>query len=441
MPPLDLLDPRTLIAEPTPLSNVKFVLNSAAVAGLLGGEEALASMAAVHVFGGKAWGTRLGWYNSPGSYTMGIRFMRLARSATPAYKHGEVQADLAALFEYNGWKGPKFTAVHSGTTMQDTGHIAALLKKECTDLSTVTGVAEGRETQPTSVTIAKLGEPPKANAEVQSPILYVSYFAIIPVIISTAALVLSAVYSDWYALAVILFGVTANGLASLVIGSGKFFFTHPDPAPGSPSGDGILDFDDGVVLLVGKEGAVNSVTRGRFFLLFQSKGASLKLGICSILLITQSLAMLILISQSLFFGQLMFVGSLACSWAYNLWVWTFDKEKIQRKILNKILGQPVFIKFILKTRTSMLVFVALALQLRDSTKIMRVFVIPSTEVWVKWEEMVIERLVDGRELEFKEEDWNCDGFCDEQKSLLEVLLKDAMVAYELFKTHEKDILA
>ncbi|KAI6002519.1 hypothetical protein EDC04DRAFT_3074376 [Pisolithus marmoratus] len=440
MPPLNPLDSRALIAEPTPLSHVNFVLNSAAVAGLFGGEEALASMATVHIFGGKAWGTLLGWYNSPGSYTMGISFMRLARSATPAYDHGAVQAHLAALLEYDAWKGPKFTAVHSGTTMHETGHIAALLNKECADLRTATGVAGGRVTKSVTVTIVKLGQPPRASVEVLSPILYASYFAIIPVTVSMTACVLSAVYSDWYALAIILFGITANGSASMVIGSGKFFFTHPESAPGSLPGDGILDLDDGVVLLKGEEEAVSVVTRGRFFLLFRSEGASLKLGICSILLIMQSLVMLIFISQSSFFGQLMFVGSLTLSWAYNLWVWTFDKGKIQRKILNEILGQPVFTKFILKTRTSMLVFVALALQLRDATKIIKVAVFPSTEVWDKWKEMVIERLVGGQELEFKQEDWNCDGFSDEQKCLLEVFLKDAMAAYALFKTHEKDIL-
>ncbi|KAI6042766.1 hypothetical protein EDC04DRAFT_2656584, partial [Pisolithus marmoratus] len=259
MPPLCS---RALIAGPTPLEHVDFVLNSAAVAGLLGGEEALASMAAVHVFGGKTWAAWLGWYNSPGSYTIGIRFMRLARSAAPAYDDGEVQADLAALFEYNGWKGPKFTAVHSGTTMQDTGHIAALLKKECTDQSTVIGVADGRGSQSISVTIAELGPPPKTSAEVHSPIRYATFLVSIPVTVSITACVLSAVYPDWYAFAIILFGIIANGLASMAIGSGKFFFAHPDPAPGSPAGDGILDFEDGIVLLKGEEGAVNSVTRG-----------------------------------------------------------------------------------------------------------------------------------------------------------------------------------
>ncbi|KAI6152510.1 hypothetical protein BKA82DRAFT_4111793 [Pisolithus tinctorius] len=366
---------RALDAGPTPLRHVDFILNSAAVAGLLGGEEALTSMAAVHVFGGKTW---LGWYNSL------------------------VQADLATLFEYNGWKGPKFIAVHSGTIMQDTGHIAALLMKECAELGAA-AVAGGRKTQSFGVTIARLPDPPEPNVKVQSPRPYVVFFASIPILVSVSTCALSAAYRDWYGFAIILFGIIANGFASTVIGFGKFQFTHPEPAPGSPPGDGILGCDEGIVLLKGAEGAVNAVTRGRFFLLFESKDASRNLRICSILLITQSLVMLILISQSSFFGQLMFVISLATSWGYNLWLWTFDKEKIQREILRKVLGEPVLTKFVLKTRTSMLVFVALALNLTDVKEITKVFLVPDTSI-------VIERLKNQRNLEFKDADWKCDGF-------------------------------
>lgn len=427
---------RALVAGPTPLKHVDFILNSAAVAGLLGGEEALTSMAAVHVFGGKTW---LGWYNSPGSYTMGLRFMQLARSAVPAYDDGEVQADLATLFEYNGWRGPKFTAVHSGTIMQDTGHIAALLMKECAELGAA-AIAGGRKTQSFGVTIARLRSPPKASVEVPSPRPYVVFFASIPILVSVSTCVLSAVYQDWYGFAIIFFGIIANGFASMVIGFGKFQFTHPEPAPGSPPGDGILGCDEGIVLLKGAEGAVNAVTRGRFFLLFESKDASRNLRICSILLITQSLVMLILISQSSFFGQLMFVISLATSWGYNLWLWTFDKEKIQREILRKVLGKPKLTKFILRTRTSMLVFVALALKLTDAKEITKVFLVPDTLVWDKWKKIVIKGLRDERNLEFEDADWNCDGFSVEQKTLLKTLLEDAMVAYKLFEEHKGEIV-
>ncbi|KIO00423.1 hypothetical protein M404DRAFT_152770, partial [Pisolithus tinctorius Marx 270] len=210
-------------------------------------------------------------------------------------------------------------------------------------------------------------------------------------------------------------------------------------APGSPPGDGILGCDEGIVLLKGAEGAVNAVTRGRFFLLFESKDASRNLRICSILLITQSLVMLILISQSSFFGQLMFVISLAASWGYNLWLWTFDKEKIQREILRKVLGEPVLTKFVLKTRTSMLVFVALALNLTDVKEITKVFLVPDTSVWDKWKEIVIERFENQRNLEFKDADWKCDGFSEGQKSLLKTLLEDATVAYELFEEQKGKI--
>ncbi|KAI6042765.1 hypothetical protein EDC04DRAFT_2554554, partial [Pisolithus marmoratus] len=155
--------------------------------------------------------------------------------------------------------------------------------------------------------------------------------------------------------------------------------------------------------------------------------------ICSILLITQSLVMLILISQSSFFGQLMFVSSLAFSWVYNLWVWTFDKETLQREILKKVLKPEKFTKFILKTRTSTLVFAALALQLRDPVKIGKVFGFPDTPVWKKWKKVVIDRLSDGRELEFDDPDWTCDDLEEKEMGLLKVLLGDAMVAYKLFK--------
>ncbi|KIN95741.1 hypothetical protein M404DRAFT_1007242 [Pisolithus tinctorius Marx 270] len=160
--------------------------------------------------------------------------MQLARSAVPTYDDGEVQADLAAFFEYNGWRGPKFAAVHSGTIMQDTGHIAALLMKECAELEAV-AVAGGRKTQSFGITIARLPDPPKPNVKVQSPRPYVVFFASMPILVSV---------STCYGFTIIFFGIIANGLASMVIGFGKFQFTHPKPAPGSPAGDGILGCDD-----------------------------------------------------------------------------------------------------------------------------------------------------------------------------------------------------
>lgn len=371
---------------------------------------------------------------------MGKPLMRLARSVSP-YEDGMVQVDLATLLEYNDLKGPKFTAVRSGTSMQETGHVAALLEKLCVASITTTGQAGRMGTQPLSVTIAKLGEPPRPIAKVQSPIPYVTYFATIPVLVSIVTCALSAIYSDWYAFAIILSGTFANGWASMNLGFGTFCFTHPDQSQHWTRGDGILDSRDGCVLLKGAEASVRAVTLGRFLFLFPSDFASLRLGVCSVSLIMQSLAMLILIPQSSFFGQLMITTSLAISWLYNLWVWTFDKEKILHELVKNVLGRPIFTKFILRTHTSMLVFIALALELKDRTEIMRVFAVPSTAAWEKWKELVIERLTTERELKFDVRDWNCDGFCELDKLVLGSLLNDAMVAYDLFKRHEDVIVA
>ena len=61
----------------TPLAGAKFTLNSAGVAGFFGGEEAISAMATVHLYKGRRF---LGWFNSPGSYTIAKRFGRMANS-------------------------------------------------------------------------------------------------------------------------------------------------------------------------------------------------------------------------------------------------------------------------------------------------------------------------------------------------------------------------
>ncbi|KAI5999879.1 hypothetical protein F5J12DRAFT_895119 [Pisolithus orientalis] len=416
--------PRAMVTGHTPLENTKFVLNSTGVAGLFGGEEAVASIALVHVFEGRRW---FGWYNSPGSYIMGMRFSRLASSAVPSLsrdKRKQVQTDLGSLFEYNGRKGPKFRAVHSGATFQETGHLAALFMKECTELHAIP--IEGRQTQPVSVTIANLHHVPRHE---ECPTLHRRP---------------CGWYHDWFSFVVILFGIIVSGISCLVIGSGTFRFTHPEPAPGSPPGDGILGCEEGIALLKGQEGAVNAVTRGRFSLLFRSKDArrSVRLiRMCSIILVIQAIAQLILVPQSSLFGQFMFVASVAVSWLYNLWLWSFDREKVQRDLLMKVLGKPLLPKYVLGTRTSMVIFVLLALDLDDPEDIMNFLLPPSTRAWQIWKAAVIRRLRSHKKLEFDASDWDDSSLSDKERQMLETLFKDAQDAYEGFKKHEEQILS
>ncbi|KIN95733.1 hypothetical protein M404DRAFT_298063 [Pisolithus tinctorius Marx 270] len=433
--------PRAMVTGYTPLENTRFTLNSTGVAGLFGGEEAVASIALVHVFEGRKW---FGWYNSPGSYIMGIRFSRLARSAVPSLsrdKWEHVQSDLTSLFEYHGQKGPKFRAVHSGTTFQETSHLAALFMKECTELHAIP--IEGRETQPVSVTITNLHHVPHHE---ECPTLHrrrAPFYASVPILVSMGTCVACGWYHDWFSFVVILLGIIVSGISCLVIGSGTFRFTHPEPAPGSPPGDGILGCEDGVVLLKGQEGAVNAVTRGRFSLLFKCTDArrSVKLiRMCSIILVIQAIAQLILVPQSLLFGQFMFVVSVAVSWLYNLWLWSIDKEKVQRDLLMKVFDKPHLTKYILGTRTSMMTFVLLALDLDNPEEVINFLLPANTRAWQIWKAAVIKRLRNHEKLKFDTSDWDDSFLSNQERQMLETLFRDAQHAYEGFQLHKERIL-
>ncbi|KAI6034703.1 hypothetical protein BKA83DRAFT_4193539 [Pisolithus microcarpus] len=433
--------PRAMVTGHIPLENTSFVLNGTGVAGLFGGEEAIASIASGHVFEGRKW---FGWYNSPGSYIMGMRFSQLARSAIPSISRsgGELaQTDLASLFEYHGQKGPKFRVVHSGITFRETGHLAALFMKECMELHAVP--IRGRETQPVSVTIANLDHVPRHE---EFPTLHRSrapFYASMPILVSVGTCAACGCYDDWFSFSVILFGIIVNGISCLVIGSGTFRFKHPEPAPGSPPADGILGCDEGVVLLKGQEGAVNAVTRGRFSLLFEWKDAwrSVRLiRMCSVLLVIQAIAQLILVPQSSPFGQLMFVVSVAVSWLCNLWLWSTDKEKIQRDLLMKILGRPRLTKFILGTRTSMVAFVLLALDVDDPEDLINFFLPFNTRIWQIWKAAVIKRLRNHEKLKFDASAWDEPSLLEGERQMLETLFKDAQQAYEGFEQYRERIL-
>ncbi|KAI6097542.1 hypothetical protein F5141DRAFT_464277 [Pisolithus sp. B1] len=433
--------PRAMVTDHIPLESSRFILNSTGVAGLFGGEEAVASIALVHVFEGRRW---FGWYNSPGSYIMGMRFNRLARSAVPSLsrdKREHVQTDLASLFEYHGQKGPKFRAVHSGTTFQETGHLAALFMQECTESHAIR--IEGRETQPVSVTIANLDYVPPHEV---FPTLHrrrAPFYAGVPIVVSMSTCVVCGWYGEWYSFSVILFGIIVSGISCLVIGSGTFRFTHPEPAPGSPPGDGILGCDEGVVLLKGQEGAVNAVTRGRFSLLFECKDARRSvrfIRMCSVILVIQAVAQLILVPQSTLFGQLMFVVSVAVSWLYNLWLWSIDKEKVQRDLLMKVLHKPRLTKYILGTRTSMVIFVLLALDMDDPEDVINFLLPPNTRAWQIWKAAVIKRLRNHEKLRFDASDWDDSSLLEGERQMLKTLFKDAQHAYEGFDLYREQIL-
>jgi hypothetical protein len=412
------------------LTKSSFQLDASGVAGFFGGDEAIYAMATVHVYEGRKW---LGWYNSPGSYTVAKKYGQLAHSGIWDGLFPGVSVDPAELFEMEGNSGPEYWAVHSGTVLKSTGQTGFLFMKECEALEEKK-VVQRRKTRPEMVTIAELMTIPNTSLRptLSRPNTYL--LAAIPMISSLCACVVCGVYRDWYCFSMILLGIVVNGLACLVIGSADLTFTHPEPARGSPKGDGMMKGDREIVILLGEEGAVNSVTRGEFSLQFADKPDHKNVGRCSLLLIVQFLAQLLLIPQGTLFGQIMFLSTLAVSWGYNSYLSSADRVKIQRRILvEKVLGKIKMTKYKLGTRTTMAVFVLLVLRPPHPEKILNGLLPNDTKTWRIWKKAVLDKLEGKVELYFDESDY--DGVDEQERSLLENLYDDAEAAYDGFREH------
>lgn len=436
-----------------PLKSSTFSLDSSGVAGFFGGDEAVSAMGVVHLYEGRRW---LGWYNAPGSYEIARKYGQLARARFWDGLFPGPNVEPEVLFELDGEKGPSYKAWHSGTNIAQTGHIGYLFLKECEEVEAEK--VNGRITRSCGVTIVDLQTVPECTMRPPPLSTNASVIAAIPMLASIAACVLCGVFEDWYSFSMILLGIICSGISCFVIGSGELEFSHPKHAQGSPKGDGVLMDENEVVVLLGTEGAVNSVTRGKFSLKFDKWFHSLRpknkepkfrsIGFCSLLLIAQFLAQLLLIPQGELFGQIMFLGSLGVSWGYNLYLSSLDKEVIQRQILkDHVLRAPKMKRYTLGTRTTMAVFLALMYDKhrespitdtseRRKERLMQYLsdIIPNeTAAWSTWRNSVADRISLGQKLSFDETDWNGAGG---DVQLLEFLYGDANTAQEAFSRYE-----
>ncbi|KAI6118257.1 hypothetical protein F5141DRAFT_1000131 [Pisolithus sp. B1] len=442
------LHDRSLATDSSPLSNATFMLNSSGIGGLLGGEEALSTVALAQIYNRRKW---LGWYNTPGTYIIGKHLRRLARSVIsdlhanpgPGTESGMVQVDLALLLQHSSrFKGPVFKGIYSGTSLHETGPLASLLMKKYTGMSGT--LIEGRTTQPVNVTIANLEQNPSLQSQMtfdhSAPIC-----AIIPIAVSLATCGICGLYCEWYAFSMILLGILARGLTCVFVGSGELVFDHPELTVGSPPGDGILGCDHELVLLKGHENVVNAITRGRFIFHFRSKHAFRMVELCSFFLIAQAIAQLICVPQSNLFGQLMFVFSVVTSWVFSLWFLPYNKVEVQEEFYRSVLRSPKLEKFVLPNRSSAIVSLLLfsgdneklSGDSKKLKKIMDGFLPSGTQVWEIWKGIVIEHLTNGQPLCFDDTHWNHQDLPSESdRSLLRTLLKDAETAYTAFGSNK-----
>jgi hypothetical protein len=415
-----------------PLKDTHFTLDASGVAGFFGGDEAVMAMATVHVYEGRKW---LGWFNSPGSYTVAKKYGQLANARFWRGLFPGVTVEPARLFELDGETGPSFRAMESGTVIANTGQTGFLFMKECENLEGKK--VEGRKSRPVSVTIARLTKVPATVTSPQMAKSMQTWLASVPILASLCGAVFSGLFKDWYCFSMITLGSVVSGLSCYVIGCATLNFAHPTPSAGSPRGDGILRDDTGIAILLGEEGAVNSVTRGRFSLKFGSEPEYRNVGICSMLLILQFLAQLLLIPQGTLFGQIMFLMTLAVSWMYNSYLASLDREEIQRELLvRRVMGDPEMNKFELGTYTTAVVFATLAAKPSDPMKFLNHLIPNDTPVWIKWktvmkgllEEFIQHKNPDPEKFTF--DDSHCDGIKDEKDlALLKNLYADSQSAY------------
>ena len=432
----------------TPLAGAKFTLNSAGVAGFFGGEEAISAMATVHLYKGRRF---LGWFNSPGSYTIAKRFGRMANSRFWDGLFPGTNDSPAVSFELDGKQGPKYTAALSGTTLR-TRHLGYLTMERSKEL-----MAEeilGRKTKPVAVSYLAMKEV-DYDAPVKLLPLNDALYGLIPITVSVVTCTMCALVYDWFSFSMILLGIISSGLASYIIGKGKLAIKSvKKPAEGSPPGHGVLIGEDEVVVIKGKERDVNAITKGCFDLETdthakpdeEGNGVAPSyhaIGFCSFLLIIQFLLQLLLIPQGTLFGQIMFLISLGVSWGYNSYLSSLEKDKIQTDILFETLGNPDMLRFRTLTRTTMAVFVCLLLfhnvevqKEREHdlyVNILHSCVPNDTVVWKLWTEKVVKQLqnVEDESLLYLEKDEQ-EGdpvLSEEERKLLGELLDDAESAF------------
>lgn len=409
---------------------VKSSLDSAGVLGFFGGDAATAALFRRAVYEN---GSFSGWYNTAGSYDIARRLSRLSKSRFSDTVFRGPNVEPATVFEHEVPEGPGYRAAHSGTWIPRTGHVARILEEECAELPAE--VVDGRKTTPIGVTIVDLTDVPKAVTHPKLHRKGAALLAFVPIAASVSATIMCFLAEDWFAASTILLGILTSGVSSIALGSGCLTFDHPIAATGSPDGDGILITNREVIIVKGKEDAVNAITRGRFLLQFKSEFGYRLLKASSLLYTLQFLLQLLLVPQATLQGQIMYIASIVISWAYGAYIMSLDNGKIQRKVLmESVLNKPNMRKYALGTRTAMAVFVLLVMKPSNLERHLDELLPNDTAVWKIWKATIIERIRTDHDLRFPLlEAANREDITDDEFDLLNTLFCDAEAAQHAYE--------
>ncbi|KAG2362388.1 hypothetical protein BDR07DRAFT_1609530 [Suillus spraguei] len=449
-------------------------------------------METVHLYKARRW---TGWFNSPGSYSVGKHYGRLANSRFWNGMFPGPNTEPTVYIGLDGKCGPMYFASQSGTFLKQTGHLAYLLMQRCKDQRAV--VVEGRKTRANKVTILEMPDI-KFDAAAETSLTihardgFHKHVAFLPIATSVATCIFCAWGDDWYCFSLILLGILINGISCFVIGSASIILQSVAPSKNAPPGDGILMDGNHVIVVLGKERNVLAITQGKFQLEYRpwirmrikkkrrnraivgdgihhrfgrkdaESGSETQsdedaeinneyaaIGFCSLLLVIQFLTQLLLIPQGTLFGQVMFLTSFAVSWVYNLFLSSMDKEYLQEELLVQAmnLSEDYMKTYKLGTRTAAAVFACLALQPDceygewenrgfKPEEILRQFIPNDTHVWAVWRDQVLEQMKRSQptlqSFDLKACGSRIAAFNDTDKSLLSDLLLDARSAYQQY---------
>jgi len=426
-----------MYASQVPISS-RFNLDTAGVAGFFGGDETLSAMATVHLYRGRRW---LGWYNSPGSYTVAKKYGQMANSRFWDGLFPGPNPDPAEAFGLDGKPGPRYVASLSGTDMA-TGHLAYLLIQKSKKLRGEKVGNSITETLPAAVTVVHVGDVTYED-QVGMMSAYHALLATIPITISFATCFTCAVVQDWFAFGLILLGIISSGISCFVIGTARIHLrSQANVTKGVPPGDGLLLTPRHVVIVKGAEKDVNAITKGAFFLDMRGEPEYRNIGLCSLLLLAQFILQLLFIPQASLFGQAMFLSSLAASWIYNSFLSSLENENIQGDMLCKALrvDENSMKKYDMPSRRSQAVFACATLgdgietnEDFDAEHMLSLFVPNKTRVWCRWRAKVARGLksIDTNK-SFLATEKDREGLDEEEFQLLDTLLNDAQLAYKTY---------
>ena len=399
--------------------------STAGLLGFAGSDEHLGATQASHILGRKLLPSA---YNSPGSYAAGKNYAALAKSRVFDGLHPGISADPATLSpNTDSASGPKYTAAFSGTIISETGPIARTIMDHSKTLAV--NVIEGRVTTPSSVTVVELPNAPRSEvhptAKVHAPV-------ILPFVASAAAAAACGAMGDWTTATMIAAGMVCNGVASFSLKEGDLTFSRPVTTPGAPAGDGYLESGTEFVVLKGPEGAVASVTRGRFTLRFHDEASHRKLKLSGTVLTVQCFLQLIFVPQGTILGQFIFLLSMAISWLYNAYVSRQEQVAWERLVLEDLLKAPSMTRYSLGTRTTTAVFLMQVLKPSNIEEQLALLLPNNTPVWRFWRQTVARRLQTEKPSFVGAQLDGAPAFSADESKLLTTLFGDAQAAVDGF---------